>query len=87
MNRDRVGTLRRVLDHDRIRDNHKVDHYYVVLNEVPLSNIVSQSAYWYSLFSHRRGDYKWKGFLQLKLGDNKDTEARAELELMNGQGG
>ena len=73
--------------HNLIKDNYRIDHYYVVLNELSLSNIVSQSAYWYSVFSHRRGDYKWKGFLQLKLGDSEDSVARAELELMNERGG
>ena len=86
-NDDDVQTLSRVLNHNRIKKCHKVDHYHVSLNELPLSEIVSHSAYWYSLFSHRRDDYIWKGFVQVDLADHQDAEARTELETMDRRGG
>nr|WP_144429682.1 hypothetical protein [Myxococcus hansupus] len=44
------------------------------------TSLVDQVSYWYGLFSHRRGTYAWKGFVQLPLGSGEDdVEARAKL--------
>jgi len=44
---------------------------------------VSQSRYWFGLFSHQRDTYLWKGALQIELADC-DEAARA---LLNGDAG
>lgn len=47
--------------------------------------LVTQTRYWYGLYSHRRGDALWKGLLQLPL-DSDDVAARAMLDLLMPQG-
>lgn len=41
--------------------------------------LVGQSAYWYSLWSHQRDTFKWKGFLQIDLSPGEDASALALL--------
>jgi hypothetical protein len=41
--------------------------------------LVTQTRYWYGLFSHRRGDALWKGMLQLPL-ESDDDAATALLD-------
>lgn len=68
----------RVLDHDHAKINYRVDSYFVELNRLPTHELVRHSAYWYSMWSHRRNE-EWKGFLELDLAPNDDGEAAAIL--------
>lgn len=43
------------------------------------------SAYWYSLWSHRRNG-QWKGYLQIDLLPTDDATASAELREVTGEG-
>jgi hypothetical protein len=44
-----------------------VDHY-LVATDVPFDAAQARwVSYWYSLWSHRREDQRWKGFLELSL--------------------
>jgi hypothetical protein len=45
--------------------------------------LVTQTRYWYGLFSHRRADALWKGMLQLPL-DSDDELARTALATLQG---
>jgi hypothetical protein len=56
-----------------------VDAYIVELDQLSSDQIVLHSAYWYSIWSHRRNQ-AWKGFLQIVLDPAEDTEAIAWLE-------
>jgi hypothetical protein len=47
--------------------------------------LVTQTRYWYGLYSHRRGDALWKGMLQLPL-DSDDIAGREMLAAMTFQG-
>lgn len=69
-----------IFNHQDVKCAHKIDSYFVPLNQVSSETIVSRSIYWNSLWSHNRDDV-WKGYLQLDLANHKDAEARAELEL------
>ena len=62
-----------------------VDAYFVQLNAVPES-LVARSAYWYSLWSHRR-DGQWKGYLQIDLSSADDQAAKAQLDAMQKERG
>jgi hypothetical protein len=42
--------------------------------------IASQSAFWFSLFSHQRDTFRWKGVVRCLLGDDT-IDADADLEL------
>lgn len=68
-----------VLDHDEAKARFHVDSYFVELDELPAQTIVAQSAYWYSLWSHRRNTV-WKGFLQIDLAPATDLLARQWLD-------
>lgn len=65
--------------------NYLVDSYFVTLNDNPPENLVERSAYWYSLWSHRRTG-QWKGYLQIDLSPGDDTLAKTELQNAAGGG-
>lgn len=62
------------LDRDSAKALFQVDAYFVELDEVPPDSLVHQSAYWYSMWSHRRNQ-AWKGFLRIDLAANDDKQA------------
>lgn len=70
--------IRLLFDTAWIKDQFKVDFYIQSLQDDP-ENLVSMSAYWYSMWSHRRS-MQWKGFLKLDLAPHHDAEALAILE-------
>jgi hypothetical protein len=63
------------------KKQYHVDAHVVELNVSTLDTIVNQTtlvnqtAYWYSLWSHRREDLLWKGYLQLDLLADNDPRA------------
>lgn len=62
-----------------------VDSYFVDL-EARSDLLVRQSAYWYSMWSHRR-DTRWKGYLQVDLASAEDGAARSQLLALPAMGG
>lgn len=67
-----------VLDHDLAKARFLVDGYFLELDAVPPREISFLSAYWYSLWAHRRNRV-WKGFLQIELRPDDDAVAAAWL--------
>lgn len=61
-----------------------VDAYIVELNQVTPRELVFWSAYWYSIWSHRRNQI-WKGFLKVELAPTEDAEALAWLQQTHTQ--
>ena len=57
----------------------RVDHYLVATDEPLTIDHAQMLAYWSSLWSHRRGNNRWKGFVAIPLASN-DTAARAWLD-------
>jgi hypothetical protein len=70
------------LDHDGVKARFQVDAFLVELDEVALGELVFYSAYWYSMWSHRRNQ-AWKGFLQIDLAASDDAQARQWLANFN----
>jgi hypothetical protein len=70
------------LDHDAAKALFYVDSYMVGLNELSPNALVVQSAYWYSMWSHRRNQ-AWKGFLQIDLAACDDVQAKQWLAQFN----
>ena len=67
------------------KSNFRVDGYTVALFELPSDQIVIWGAYWYSMWSHKRS-LTWKGFLQVDLAMNDDSEAlrwMSEIQASN----
>jgi len=69
--------VRAILDHDAVKAEYSIDHYFVELN-LPGRILVAHSAYWSGLWSHRRS-MQWKGFLQVELARDDDEEAARHL--------
>lgn len=67
-----------MLDHDAAKAQFSVDSYFVELNRLSSEQLVERSAYWYSMWSHRRNQ-AWKGYLQIDLTPDQDEDARAQL--------
>lgn len=63
------------LDHAAAKARFKVDSYFVELEAVAPREVAFWSAYWYSMWGHRR-NLAWKGFLQVDLGPTEDAAAR-----------
>ena len=76
-----------LLNRNRIKATHSVDHFPVQLNYTTPELIVEETVYWYSLFSHRKADGFWKGCVQLDLDPGGDLAARAFLDNMDKLGG
>lgn len=64
-----------VLDHDHAKATFLVDAYFVEVNLLPPDNLIKKSAYWYSMWSHRRNQ-AWKGYLQVDLSPISDVETQ-----------
>ena len=73
-----------VLDHDAAKARFLVDSYFVEINQEPPEVLVERSAYWYSMWSHRRNQ-AWKGYLQIDLNPEHDADAREHLTLLDAQ--
>ena len=69
----------KLFDQAEAKMQFKVDAYIVELNQVTPLELVFWSAYWYSMWSHRRTQV-WKGFLKVELASVEDAEACAWLE-------
>jgi hypothetical protein len=65
---------------DEIKNEFHVDGQFVLLSAPP-GRLVDRSAYWYSVWGHRR-EGTWKGFLQIDLSQAEDATALANLNGM-----
>lgn len=59
------------------KTSYKCDAYFVDL-DIPSKAIVSQTKYWFGLFSHQRATSLWKGMLEVDLSYN-ETELLHKL--------
>lgn len=74
-----------VLDHDHAKATYWVDSYFVEINLLPPDNLIKQSTYWYSMWSHRRTQ-EWKGYLEIDLSPVEDAAASAWLNAQMARG-
>ena len=70
------------IGHNMAKARFYVDSYFVEMDEITPEEIVARSAYWYSMWSHRRND-AWKGFLQVDLAPVEDAKAKQWLMQFN----
>lgn len=65
-----------------------VDAYIVPLNQTDPETLVNLSAYWYGVWSHRREDMLWKGFVQVDLNDGEEKIVMEKMDrFMSERGG
>jgi hypothetical protein len=74
-----LTSCRQLFDSSQIKSRFQVDGYPCVLGKPSGYSHVRQVAYWYSMWSHRRKDQKWKGFVQIDLSPQEDVAATAVL--------
>lgn len=79
---DQVALSRRlnpdVLSHAACKQRFRVDHYFVD-TAIPFSIDQGRTvSYWSSMWSHRRSDNRWKGFVAIPLASD-DADAQAWL--------
>ena len=64
-----------------------VDAHIYPLNHTDPETLIRRSAYWYGVWSHRREDTLWKGFVQVDLDDSEDERAQVTLDRISGEEG
>ncbi|XXX78583.1 hypothetical protein WMF30_07390 [Sorangium sp. So ce134] len=68
-------------DTDAAKRRYGCDAYFVDLSVSNVRRIVSSTHFWFGLWSHRKRDYKWKGFLEVDLAaDDGEGALLDELE-------
>jgi hypothetical protein len=67
-----------LFNHDYNKRNYHVDAYFIDLNGGIPEYLIFNSAYWYSIWSHRRNAL-WKGYLQIDLSQTDDHIAKDNL--------
>lgn len=67
------------------KTTYHVDAYFTVLNGSIPELLISDCAYWYSVWSHRRNAL-WKGYLEIDLSQTEDHIARERLNRVMSQG-
>jgi hypothetical protein len=73
-----------LFDQIQVKATYSVDSYFVGLDGDRIS-LVRMTAYWYSMWSHRRNE-AWKGFLEISLDPRDDADA-GKLLLATATGG
>jgi hypothetical protein len=71
--------LSTLFDPDYCKANFHCDAYTIDLGGLS-QNVAMLSAFWFSLFSHQRATYRWKGIVQIPLGP-AIVDAAADAEL------
>jgi hypothetical protein len=83
---DMIQTHPRLFSPRDTKADYRVDAHFVQLNGNSPEPLVSQSAYWYSLWSHRRNG-QWKGYLEIDLSSSDDPGAKINLDKTMNHGG
>jgi hypothetical protein len=81
-----VNSFPRLFDRDDLKVAYAIDAYFVQLDQTTPEDIVNQSTYWYSFWSHTRAG-RWKGYLQIDLDSGEDESAGRQLDLLQEEGG
>lgn len=83
--RELLARLGAAADHATVKATYMVDGYLVHLGMEP-ERLAHQTAYWYSVWSHRR-NHLWKGFVEIDLAPAEDATAIAALASLGVGGG
>ena len=57
-----------------------LDAYGIELERALTPKRADMIGYWHGMWSHRRQDGLWKGFLRVELNPDDDRQARQELD-------
>lgn len=79
-----VDSNQLLFDHDIIKDTYFIDSYYVALPTCTDKQLIEETCYWYSLWSHNK-DYVWKGFIEIPLNESADHSAKEIVDSLNSE--
>lgn len=69
-----------VVDRVKNRQRFSLDTFGVLIEELSPPTFLQQSIYWYSLFSHQRDTFAWKGFVVVPIDAKDDNDALKRLD-------
>lgn len=75
-----------LFDRDSLKNIYHVDAFFVELKGSTIGKLISESTYWYSVWSHQRNSFLWKGYLQIDLSPTEDNIALDSLNRIKSQG-
>lgn len=78
-----LGRAPDLFEETAVKAAYHVDGYWVSLGSPP-ERLLHRSAYWYSMWSHRRNQ-TWKGFVEIDLSPLEDAAAAASLVTEGGR--
>lgn len=67
--------------HDDIKSRLQIDSYFVDL-DVKTETVIDSAMYWQSIWGHRKGDYREKGFVKVTI-DSCDDAALSLLDRLD----
>lgn len=65
-----------------LKESCAVDGYFYVLGKPADGPQIKNISYWYSMWSHRRDNGLWKGFVQIDLSPSQDADAHTTLGIL-----
>lgn len=68
-----------IVDRGKNKSRFGLDTYAIAIDQQSPLNVINETVYWYSLFSHKRISHDWKGFLRVSLNAADDQSAEALL--------
>jgi hypothetical protein len=71
---------REIVDAAKNKSRFHLDTYGLADDNFDINVIIDQTIYWYSLFSHRRTTFEWKGFVRVPLSPQDDAAATQKLK-------
>jgi hypothetical protein len=75
----RAFWVEEIVNNAKNKARFSLDCYGILVNTGNLDGFLSQSLYWYSLFSHKRLSHEWKGFAAVPLNAADDQAALAAI--------
>lgn len=76
-----------IIDPNQVKAHFGMDAYPVLLGGEANHSFTRQIAYWYSMWSHRKVDNAWKGFLEIDLAPDNESSHKHFLSNNNLSGG
>lgn len=80
-----IEGINNLLDSEYTKPRFNVDAYGMQLGTIFTASTVQNLSYWYSMWSHRKSDNMWKGFVQIPLSPIEDKQAIIELNKLETQ--
>lgn len=74
-----IESITNLLNSEYTKPRFNVDAYGMQLGTTFTASTVQTLSYWYSMWSHRKSDNMWKGFVQVPLSPTEDKQAIIEL--------